>query len=82
MLQVTVWQVCGRLHGGLTPRKVAVFLAVRSEAFGPKRRKTMSAPMSAMGVLSGLVLLTMSFVDYGPFRTSHIDFDDAWNVVA
>ena len=32
------WQVCGRLHGGLTPRKVAVFLAVRSEAFGPSRR--------------------------------------------
>src|SRR5271166_2096962 len=26
MLQVTVWQVCGQLHGGLTARKVAVFL--------------------------------------------------------
>jgi hypothetical protein len=37
MLQVTVWQVCGRLHRGLTPRKVAVLLAVRSEAFGPSR---------------------------------------------
>jgi hypothetical protein len=36
MLQVTVWQVCGRLHRG-PPRKVAVFLAMRSEAFGPSR---------------------------------------------
>src|SRR6185295_16133869 len=35
-------------------------------ASGPKRRKTMSAPMSAMGVLSGLILLTMSFVDHDP----------------
>ena len=39
-------------------------------ALGPKRRKTMSGPMSAMGVLSGLVLLTMSFVDHDPKRTS------------
>jgi hypothetical protein len=31
MLRVTVWQVCGRLHGGLTPRKVAAFLADRME---------------------------------------------------
>jgi hypothetical protein len=36
MLQVTVWQG-GRLHRRLTPRKVAVFLAVRSEAFSPSR---------------------------------------------
>jgi len=32
MLQVTVWQVGDRLHRGLTPRKGAVFLAMRSEA--------------------------------------------------
>ena len=29
----------------------------------------MSAPMSAMGVLSGLVLLTMSFVGRDPNQT-------------
>ena len=37
---------------------------------GPKRRKTMSAPMSAIGVLSGLVLLTLSFVGRDPSATS------------
>src|SRR5450759_1107746 len=42
MLQVTVWQVYRRLHGGLTPRKVAVFLAVRNDAIGTKR--TFAAP--------------------------------------
>jgi hypothetical protein len=34
MLQVTAWQVYRRLHGGLTLRKVAVFLAVRNDAIG------------------------------------------------
>jgi hypothetical protein len=38
MLQVTVWQVYRRLHGGLTPRKVAVFLAVRNDAIGTEQR--------------------------------------------
>ena len=36
---------------------------------GPKRRKTMSAPMSALGELSGLVVLTLSFVNHDPIRT-------------
>src|SRR6267142_283048 len=38
--------------------------------WGPKRRKRMSAPMSAMGVLSGLVLLTMSFVGRDPLQSA------------
>ena len=38
MLQVTVWQVYRRLHGGLTPRKVAIFLAVRNDAIGSVSR--------------------------------------------
>jgi hypothetical protein len=42
------------------------FVAVHESRIGPKRRKRMSAPMSAMGVLSGLVLLTMSFVGRDP----------------
>jgi hypothetical protein len=37
---------------------------------GPSRWKAMSAPMSAMGVLSGLILLTMSFVGLDPQRPS------------
>src|SRR3974390_2322373 len=44
------WQGCGRLHGGLTPRKVAVFLAVRSEAFGPSRYFAGSQNSVAIGV--------------------------------
>jgi hypothetical protein len=39
---------------------------VAMTASGPKRRKRMSAPMSVIGVLSGLVLLTMSFVGRDP----------------
>jgi hypothetical protein len=41
---------------------------------GPKRRKTMSAPMSAIEVLSGLVVLTLSFVGHDPNRTSRRAF--------
>jgi hypothetical protein len=37
---------------------------------GPKRRKMVSAVMSAVGVASGLVLLTMSFVGRNPKRAS------------
>jgi hypothetical protein len=36
---------------------------------GPKRRKTMSAPMSAIRVLTGLVLLTLSLVVHDPEQT-------------
>src|SRR5262245_54842751 len=38
-------------------------------ACGPQRRKTMSAPMSAIGVLSRLVLLTSSLVVHDPLQT-------------
>jgi hypothetical protein len=34
MLQVTVWQVCGRLHGGPTAKMDGVFAAVHDSAFG------------------------------------------------
>jgi hypothetical protein len=39
---------------------------------GPQRRKSMAAPMSAVGVLSGLVLLTLSSSDCDPERTRPI----------
>ena len=35
-------------------------------ASGPKRRKAISAPMSAIGELSGLIFLTVSFVGHDP----------------
>ena len=49
----------------LTPARRAGMMS----CCGPKRRKRMSAPMSAMGVLEGLVLLTMSFVGRDPKLT-------------
>jgi hypothetical protein len=42
-------------------------------AGGPHRRKSMSALMSAIEVLSGLVVLTMSFVVNDPLQTSCLD---------
>jgi hypothetical protein len=48
----------------------------------PKRRGKMSAQMSAMGVLSGLVLLTLSFVGHDPLRHGLAEFAyrDLWNI--
>jgi hypothetical protein len=39
-------------------------------AFGPKRRITMSAPMSAVGDLSGLVVLAPSLAARDPKQSS------------
>src|SRR5579872_173624 len=49
MLQVTVWQVYRRLHGGLTPRKLAVFLAGRNDAIGTIRRGASNAARLLLG---------------------------------
>jgi len=38
--------------------------------YGPKRRKTTSAPVSAIGGLSGLVMLVLSFVELDPQKKS------------
>src|SRR5215468_4917610 len=58
---------------GWTPQRHPVFFSdwrlnfwVAMTARGPQRRKSMSAPMSAIGVSSGLVLLTLSFVVHDP----------------
>src|SRR5262249_12620012 len=47
-----------------------MFAAVHESGCGPKRRKTISALMSALGVLSGLVLLDPSLTGCDPQRTS------------
>jgi hypothetical protein len=49
-----------------------VGVRVRTSAIGPERRKTMSAPMSAMGLLSGLVVLTLSSSAFDPERKSDV----------
>jgi hypothetical protein len=64
MLQVS-WR---NLLSPVMDRTVAADKAppLRESGSGPERRKALSAPMSAIGVLSGLVLLTRSFVDPKP----------------
>ena len=42
---------------------------MHESGFGPERRKVVSGPMSAIGVPSGLVLLTRSFVESDPKLT-------------
>jgi hypothetical protein len=47
-------------------------LHLLTTACGPKSRKKVSAPISAIGGLSGLLLLTMSFVGHDPYRKSRV----------
>jgi hypothetical protein len=49
---------------------------------GPKRRKTMSTPMSAVGELSGLVVLTLSSSGFDPERSSREEMRRTgfWNI--
>ena len=53
-----------------------------TSAVGPKRRKKMSARMSAIEVLSGLVVLTMSFVVHDPSATLQPPWDLSWKVLS
>jgi hypothetical protein len=46
------------------------FFAVHESGNGPDRLSAMSARMSAFGEQTGLVVLTLSFVDHDPQRTS------------
>jgi hypothetical protein len=41
-------------------------------AYGPKRRTSMSAPMSAVGELSGLNMLALSLAADDPFRRCQV----------
>jgi ABC transporter substrate binding protein len=50
-------------------RIAALFAAMHESVCGPKRRKTMSAPMSAVGELSGLIVLTLSSSPFDPSAT-------------
>ena len=57
------------LGDGERARRLWVWISVVDWKW-PQRRKTMSARMSAIGVLSGLVLLTLSFVGHDPQRSA------------
>jgi hypothetical protein len=54
---------------------------ILTAAPGPERQKAMSAPMSAVGELSGLVVLTLSSSDFDPERSSTRPDADDWNVL-
>jgi len=44
------------------PSRSSIYAAVLESGYGPQRRKSMSAQMSASGWVTGLGLLTVSFV--------------------